>query len=368
MSRYNNPQNGGDSDSDYDDDMTLKLQEYAAVRLTPKALNTSSHDQYGTSLISNYEDAAVLDGIVFQRDDKPQTWKVFSANKFFNLNPEDGKVYESFDEEDGYTGEMSSQDILDHPRVAGFSESFGGEDYFYTPVGAVVEAAGDIATNDELEVETEDGAIVVGGASMLTGNKTWVRTFAKKITEAGDSVVIDNGDAPTPRGEPDTNPKYDDHDWLAEDVELDSDLEGRPIELWITETTETMDDGEEVTYSTPNVEDVKTGEPVNIDNSTDGSDATDADTEKAAATDGGTATQSGGGSTGTGSPDEPGDADEGGMPDGVPDKLEDLLGYFATNMESQAADDIREFAKDEVDDPDEVDWDAAAEYVEEISA
>lgn len=367
MSRYNSQNggsNGGSTSGDFDD-TTLKLQKYAALRLTPTGLNASSHQNYGASFITNFEATEIIDGIVFQREDKPSTWKVFSAGKFFNLNPEDGLVYENFDEEDGYSGEMSAQDILDHPRVAGFSETFGGTDYFYNAVGVVVEEAGDIATNDDLDVEaTDEPAIEVGEASMLLSNKSWVRTLAKKLSAEGDGIIANDEDA-------DDNPKYDNHDWLTtEDPTLRDELEGRELELWVTEETSQWDDGEETTYTVPNLMDTKTGNFVTIDNGVgDGADADSAaDTGKAAATDGGTATQSPAGSSDTESTDTTESADgtgsgggsNAGLPEDVPEKLNDLIDYMARNGET-SADEMREFAEDEVDNADEIDWEAAAD-------
>jgi hypothetical protein len=367
MSRYDNSGNNGDG-NDYDDQKTFKLQKYAAVRLSPTDLNASTHDQYGTSFIINFEDAAVIDGVVFRRDDKPNTWKIFSADKFFNLNPSDGLVYEKQSETGEYSNQMSAQDILDHPRVAGFSESFAGNDYFYTPVGVVIEEAGDIAVNNDLDLEIEDGAILADDASMLLGNNSWVRTFAKKVTKMGDAVINDNGEDPTPRGEPDKNPKYDDHDWLAtEDPELREELEGRPMELWVTEETQEWEDGDTTTYEVPNLLDVGTGEFVNIDNdlSDDDSQSGSPDSEKAAA-DGGTTTADASGSTDTESPDEPSGASDG-LPSGVPDHLDNLIDYIARNNDNPTAQDIRNFAENEVDNPDEIDWQAAAEVAQERS-
>jgi hypothetical protein len=367
MSRYNGNNggsNGGNNDGDYDD-TTVKLQKYAALRLEPTGVNANSHQQYGTSFIANFDATEVIDGIVFQREDKPGTWKVFSAGKFFNLNPEDGLVYENFSEDDGYSGEMSAQDILDHPRVAGFSESFGGTDYFYTPVGVVIEEAGDIATNDNVEVETTDEpAIEVGESSMLLSNKSWVRTLAKKLTTEGDDIINDNGKSGDERGD---NPKYDNHEWLStENPSLRSELEDRTLELWVTEETNEWEDGEETTYTVPNLMDVKTGNFVTIDNGIGDSDtdASGADSDKAAATDGGTVTDSGSDSTGaasTESTDEPAMAadDKGGLPADVPDKLDDLIDYMARNGET-TPDEIRSFAEDEVENPDDIDWEAAA--------
>lgn len=369
MSRYNNSNTqSGSTNNDGDfDDTTLKLQNYAAIRFSPDNLNAASHDQYGTSFISNFNDAEVIDGIVLQRDDKPGTWKIFSAGKFFNLNPQDGLVYEQFSEDDGYSGEMSADDILSHPRVAGFSETFGGNDYFYTPVGVVIEEANDIATNDDVEVETTDApSIDVGDASMLLSNKTWTRTFAKKMSTMGDSIINDDG---TYGGDSD-NPKYDAHRWLAtEDPTLRSELEGRSLELWITEEEMETEDGETQAYDTPNLMDVKTGNFVTIDNGiSNGNDGASTSTDKAAATDGGAKTDTTTNTTDTTtteSPDEPStSSDDSGLPENVPDKLNDLIDYMARNGET-SADEMRSFAEDEVDDPDSIDWEAAANAANE---
>lgn len=373
MSRYdgsNGGSSGGNNDGDYDD-TTLKLSEYAAVRLTPSDTTSYTHDQYGTSFIINYDDAEVVDGVVLQREDKPGTWKIFSADKFFNLNPEDGLIYENYDEEDGYTGQMSAQDILDAPRVSGYSDSAGGNDYYYKPVAVVVEEAGDIAVNEEIDVETtQEPAVKVGEASMLLSNNSWVRTFAKKMTEEGDSIINDNGEDPTPRGEEHDNPKYSNHEWMSsEDPSLRDELEGRELELWVTEETNEWEDGETTTYKVPNLMDVKTGNFVTIDNGiTESDDESEGQQEKA--TDGGTKAESGsdaGDTESTESPDEPSaSADDDGLPDGVPNHLEELLGYMARNSDGDTeADEVRSFAEDEVDDPDEIDWDAAASEVNE---
>jgi uncharacterized protein YaiE (UPF0345 family) len=371
MSRYsgNNGGSNGGNNSDYDD-TTVKLQKYAALSLVPTRVSAIGHEQFGTSFIAGFEEMEVIDGIVFQRDDKPDTWKVFSAGKFFNLNPEDGLVYENFSKDGGYSGQMSAQDILDHPRVAGFSETFGGTDYFYTPVGVVIEEADDVATNDDLEIETTTNpSISVGDSSMLLSNKTWVRTLAKKLTSEGDSIINDNGEY----GEGADNPKFDDHEWLTtEDPTLRDQLEGRTLELWVTEESMEVDGSdEERTYTVPNLMDVKTGNFVTIDNGIEssGGDAignASAETDKAAATDGGTAATSTSDSSdtestqSTDSPSAPTDTGSAGLPEDVPDKLEDLIDYAARNMDSPSGDDIRGFAEDEVENPDDIDWEAAA--------
>lgn len=371
MSRYNNSGgssngNNNDGDNDYDDDTTLKIKEYSTVRLTPKNANAFRHDQFGASFITNYSDAEILDGVVLQREDKPDTWNVYSADKWFNLNPEDGLVYENFSEEDGYTNQMSAQDILEHPRVAGHSTSGGNSDYYFKPVGVVIEEAGDIAIHDDADVETTDEpAIVVGPASTLLSNNSWVRTFAKKMSAEGDGIVNDNGMDPTPRGEDDDNPKYNSHEWLTtEDPTLRSELEGRALELWVTRETTEWEDGDSTTYTVPNLMDVKTGEFVTIDNALgeESDDSESSDSDKAA-TDGGTVADSGSDSSATEStesPEEPSASADSGLPENVPDKLDDLIDYMARNGDDNSAEDIRSFAADEVDNPDDIDWEAAA--------
>jgi len=147
----------------------------------------------------------------------------------------------------------------------------------------------------------------------------------------------------------------------TEDPSLRDDLKGREIELWVTEQQSSWDDGETTTYLSPNIMDVKTGEFVTIDN---GGESEESGSDKAAATDGGTATESTSDTPDTDStesPDEPStDADDNGLPGGVPEKLEDLLGFMARNNDTVSADEVRSFAADEVDDPDAIDWAAAA--------
>jgi len=387
MSRYNQHSGSGTGSStsgDFDD-ITLKLQKYSAIRVTGDRVNAFD-SQYGDKFIAGFDDVEILDGIVFQRDNKPGTWKVFSPGKFFNVDPDTGKVYEQATPGDNgveYSNEMSAQEILDHPRVVGFSETFGGNDYFYTPVGAIVEGSGDMATNNDLEVKTTSDSIVVGEVSMLLSNKSWVRTLAKLITTDGDDIIAkeenDNGNMVS---------VTESHGWLTNmDPELREGIEGREMELFIIEETAEFDD-EEVQYTTPILLDAKTGERITIDNF-DGDDDDDesvaestSEPEKAAATDGGakaastsddSATES---TETTESPDNTEAADEAtSVSDEAEsddtesnaddfEEIDDLIDYFARTDGEVEPDELREFAEDEVDDLDSIDWEAAAAEVE----
>jgi len=380
MSRYSNSGGSTGSNSGDYDDTTLKLQKYAAISVTGNRVN-AYNSEYGDKFIVGFEDVDVLDGVVFQREDKPGTWKVFSAGKWFNLNPDDGLVYESYDPEaDEYEGQMSAQDVLDHPRVLGFSETFGGDDYFYKPIGVIIEEGGDVALNDEV-VGTEDGlseeqaerarsetVIPVGEVSMLLSNKAWTRTLAKKITQSGEAAVADGDDA------------YEDFGWLTTDEpELRPELDGREMELWLTEEPIPGEDSDG-TYTTPNLKDVKTDNFITIENGIQsdgdsGSSSSDGATSdestgnfgnsSGSVSNSDSSSESAQAATDGGQPED--DADDGddgdGLPGDVPDVLDDLLDYFARTQGEASAEELREFAADEVDDPDAVDWEAAADEV-----
>ena len=394
MSRYNQHSGSGTGSStsgDFDD-ITLKLQKYSAIRVTGDRVNAFD-SKYGDKFVAGFDDVEILDGIVFQRDDKLGTWKVFSPGKFFNVDPDTGKVYEQATPGDNgveYSNEMSAQEILNHPRVIGFSETFGGNDYFYTPVGAIVEGSGDIATNDDLEVKTTSDSIVVGEVSMLLSNKSWVRALAKLITTDGDDIIAkeenDNGNMVS---------VTESHGWLTNmDPELRGGLEGREMELFIIEETAEFDD-EEVQYLTPILLDAKTGERITIDNfdgdesesesesdtASEAEDEADSEPEKAATADGGTQAASTSDDSATESTettespdnteaadeatsvsDESGDDTESNADDF--EEIDDLLDYFARTDGEVEPDELREFSEDEVDDLDSIDWEAAAAEVE----
>jgi len=380
MSRYNQHSGSGTGSSSNDgdfDDTTLKLQKYSAIRVTGDRVNAFD-SQYGDKFIVGFDDVEILDGIVFQREDKQDTWKVFSPGKFFAVDSDTGKVYEkAVEQDDGsmeFKNEMSAQDILEHPRVLGFSETFGGNDYFYQPVGVVVEATGSIATNDDPHVETTDQpSITVGEVSMLLSNKSWVRTTAKLLTEQGNDII-----ATEENEEGNTVSVTDSHGWLTTmEPSLREGIEGREMELFIIEETQDFGGGD-VTYSTPILLDAKTGERITIDNF-DGDDDGDDDGDESAAVDGGAQAASTSDDSATESiettesADEPEAADEAtsasdesgdDTPANVPAVLGDLIDYFARTDGEVEPDELREFAEDEVDDPDDVDWDAAAAEVE----
>lgn len=382
MTRYDNysGSTGGSSNGSNDyDDTEVKLTEYATLRVTGDRVN-AFNGNYGDKFIAGFTDAAVLDGVVLQRDDKPDTVKVFPATKFkgVNLNDEGVPV-----DDDG--DELSAQDILELPYVQGFSETFGGDDYYYTPVGAVIEEADDLALNDDLDYEvTDDGeGIYVGeDISLMLSNKSWARKLGKLITEEGDDfIVTEENDSGREQ------PVKDAYDWMTTlEPTLREGIEGREMELFVIEESFQPDDADEpIEYTSPVLLDAKTGEQIQPDNASDDegddADAADANQEAEAVADGGATTAQSGssdtsspettstsdtdaGSDSTDESDASSDLDLDGetLPDGVPSDLEDLLDYFArTDGTDTTADDIRDMADGEVD-FDDVDWDAAVAH------
>jgi hypothetical protein len=359
MSRYNSydssTSTSSSSSNDYED-KTLKLQKFSTLRVTGGRVNTAD-TQWGDKFIVGFENVAVIDGVVLARDDKPDTWKVFGFNKFKNVGvDEDGVPV------DDNGDELSAQEILDSPYVQGFSETFGGDDYYYEPVGVAIEQASDVATND---ATTDDGAIEVGEASMLLSNKSWVRKLAKLVTASGDDYIRtemnDNGNEVA---------VSDSREWFSShDPTLRDGLEDREMELFVIEDSFTPNDQDEpITYEVPVLLDAATGERITVDNDASGEpdeDGDEAEAEaEAVAADGGATTESTSTESDTAEPETTDDANDGGGTTGnVPEVLDDLIDYFArTDGEDTTEDDLREMAGDEVD-ADNVDWDAAVAEV-----
>jgi hypothetical protein len=384
----------GSNDGNYDD-ITLKLQKFSSIRVEGDRVN-AFNGNYGDKFIAGFQNVAVTDGIVFQRNDKEDTWKVFGFGELGFTMLEDGRIVHlkgrDPDEVDiGDDDGLSAAEILAHPEVQGFSEKFGDDKYWYTPVGVAIEGdedtdgVEDSAVNDDLDVTmADDGAIEVGEVSMLLSNKSWVRKLAKFLTEQGDEMVEqvprtnDDGDKIyDDEGNVEMKDSTDDYGWLTtHEPDMRDQLDGREMELFVIEESWTPDDSdEEITFTTPILLDAKTGERIGHDNDASDGDAdesaadADSGTQQATATDGGSATQdttTESDTTSTDSPDATDTADGGDdgdeLPDDVPGVLEEVIDYYSrTDGEDTTADEMREFASSDVDDPDAVDWEAAAE-------
>lgn len=296
-SRYGNYDSNATSnngDGDYDD-IILKLTSYNVIEADIDRIN-AFNSSYGDKLLVGLENVSVLDGIVFQRQDKPDTYKLISFGELFDLN-EDGEVMD----DDGTV--LSTDEIADHGKVQYFDEKFGGTTYEYDLVGVVVEAY-------------DDDPIEIGEVTMMLSNKGWVRKLAKILSEEGHDLI----EMTTDESGNDV-PVSDNFGWLSTlDPTLRDGFEGRTVEMWVENDSFTPDgEDEAVNFTVPIVLDAKTGEQVGIDNESSGGgsggDESDASTS---------------GSVGGSSNGETPDA----VNEEFDSEVEELIGYFVRTDET----------------------------------
>lgn len=253
-SRYgnydSNVSTGGDNDYD---DIILKLTAYTVINADIDRIN-AFNSSYGDKFLVGLENVEVLDGIVFQRKDKPDTYKLISFGELFDVDTDTGAVL------DPDTGEeLTADEVMNHGKVQYFDEKFGGTTYEYDVVGVAIEA-----NNDE--------PIEVGEATMMLSNKGWVRKLAKILSAQGHDIIEmtenENGrEVPVSEG----------YGWLTTlEPTLRDGFEGRNVDLWVEQDSFTPDgEDEEVNFTAPIVVDTKSGEQVGIENgSNDGGGST----------------------------------------------------------------------------------------------
>jgi hypothetical protein len=247
-----------DNDEDYDD-IILKLTEYTTIGGGIDRVSAFNSD-WGDKFLVGLNDVEVLDGVVFQRKDSPDTYKVISLGDIFDVN-EDGDVVDT-DEDDNPV--LTSEEIADHGKVAYFDETFAGDTYDYNFVGVAVEAYGD----DPVEV---------GETTMMLANSGWVRKFAKILTAEGNSLIEQ-----TTGDDGNTVPVSDAYGWLTTmEPTLRDGFEGRDVEMWIEEDSFTPSGAdEEIEYTKPIVLDSSTGEQVGVANGDGGGRTGDNDSDE----------------------------------------------------------------------------------------
>lgn len=251
-----------DGDNDYDD-IILKLTSYTVVNFDIDRIN-AFNSSYGDKFLVGLEDVTVLDGIVFSRQDKPDTYKVISLGELFDIDPESGAPL------DPDSGEELTADAIEtHGKVQYFDESFGGTTYEYDVVGVAIEA-------------NDDDPIAVGESTMMLSNKGWVRKLAKILSDDGHDIIEmttdENGnEVPVSEG----------YGWLTTlEPSLRDEFEGRNLDLWVEEDSFTPDgEDEEVNFTAPIVVDTKLGEQVGIKNGGDSGGSTTSNTSSGSSSD-----------------------------------------------------------------------------------
>lgn len=303
-SRYgsydSNVSNGGDNDYD---DIILKVTAYTVVNADIDRIN-AFNSNYGDKFLVGLENVTVLDGIVFSRQDKPDTYKLISFGELFDVDSDTGAVL------DPDTGEaLTADEVLDHGKVQYFDEKFGGTTYEYDAVGVAIEA-------------NDDDPIEVGESTMMLSNKGWVRKLAKILSAEGHALIEmtenENGREV---------PVSDGFGWLATlDPTLRDGFEGRNVDLWVEQDSFTPDgEDEAVNFTAPIVVDTKSGEQVGINNESDG------DSGGSGSTTGNASQGPSSGSVGGDTDDTPATetAADGGSTDAdFSDEVEELIDYF----------------------------------------
>jgi uncharacterized membrane protein YgcG len=293
-----NTNNSGDN-SEYEDRISLKMNNYAFVSFKISRLGEYTGSSYGQSLIVDADDLQVIDGIVMERspgDPDDDTIKVFGWDTWFATN-ENGQL---------------TEDVTVDEVPSRHNEQFGSNNFTYKLMDAVQEG---------------DDPISLGNCTMWLSNGTKNRTFAKVITPAGHDVIDE---------------KEDDYNWLNDDlVELRDDLEGRRIILsyykdsFVPDDPEIDDEGNPipVEYTDAKVLDADSFAGITIVNSeNDGSSS-----------DSGSSGGSSGGSVGGG------DAEE--LPEGVPESADQIIDFMANTGETNP-ENVEQLVNGEVGDDD----------------
>jgi hypothetical protein len=224
----NDSEDNTSSDNDYEDEdrADLKMSLRTAINGELQRLGQYTHDQYGTSLIVNIDDVDVLDGIVMEKSDKEESYKLFSWDEFGFERDEDGVI------------QVSEEQAPGRQKI-----DVGGTSHVYEPVAYVAEGNPDFQDSFWL-----DDVVMWMGVSSKS------RTFAEIVSVLGEQAVVQET-------------WTDSHDWLHEDAdELRPELQGKEIELFykLNEYTTTNNEGDEVerSYKQAVVIDQESGEPV----------------------------------------------------------------------------------------------------------
>ncbi|WP_144797589.1 hypothetical protein [Halorubrum depositum] len=311
MSLFDTDYNSGGStnnqsgaDGDFEERLSLKMNNYAFISFKISRLGEYTGSQYGQSLIVDADDVEVIDGIVMERspgDPDDDTVKVFGWDTWF-----------ATDDNGALTEDVSGDEVPSR-----HNEQFGSNDFTYKLTDTVQEG---------------DDPVSLGNCTLWLSNGTKNRTFAKVITPAGHDVVDD---------------KDDNYNWLDEDaIELRDDLEGRRIILsyykdgFLPDDAESEDDY--VEYTDAKVLDADTLAGITIANSGDGGSS-----------DGDSGDESGG-SLGGGSDDE--------LPEGVPQAADQIIDFMANTGETNP-ENVEQLVAGEVGDA-EYDLDAVIAEIE----
>lgn len=251
------------------DDLKLTMMPYAAIDADLTGIRKGNSD-WGQSIGERYENAALVDGALYQRKDDETKIKVYSWDSL------------------GFDAEDEEFKPAEFKRK---NENYGGTSYNYTLIAARVDDTGEVWLAEVEDEETGEmgpamdlnddeypvlgNVILWNGGSEDNGPNSTAKTSARTLTTLGRDAVVDEDDV---------------YNWLDSQTELRTELEGRRLRRFKVER-----EGEQHSFYTPVFIDVKTDNRIGIPNGDEGEAAAQASGEdKAAATDGGSTAQSGG--------------------------------------------------------------------------
>lgn len=234
-----NAQGDSGSSSDIKDRDSMLLSNYAIITATIESVGVV--DKYGRSLVLNFDDVEVLEGVLAQRQDDETKMKVFGWSHWYERD-DDGHLI-PFDEDSGITVDDLGRTVVTE----------AGNDKFKHTI-------------EEGVLEGVDEPAEIGDRDLWLGNSKKARTMAKVLSEHGHDVV-------------DEDNKQDDNEWLvAEDEDefsLREELQGRRIMFWFEpvriEPSENNDLDQAIEFTDSVILDAETEAGITIKNADDDS-------------------------------------------------------------------------------------------------
>lgn len=261
-SQQNNYNNGSSpfdvhrapEDSEYDWIPRLYYTANAVIEGDLGHLLQNPHSPYNQYVAFNLENATMVDGVLYKRDQSHKQ----------NPDTEKYKMF-SFDEV-GYSELSGSEDPdfdMLNPR---WVEKFGENKLQYDLVGASV--AQDKLGNETISTNEEDLTLdnirIRSGVSKrsyqdngetveYTGPTSVSKRIVRLLSEGGNGDLVENNFEET-------------HGWASENVQTAEELLGRRVRVWISRESFETDDGNVIDYQNFNALDVETGQTLGVRN------------------------------------------------------------------------------------------------------
>jgi hypothetical protein len=243
------------------DDLKLTMMPYAAIDGDFEGIREGNSD-FGQSIAERYENAALVDGALYQRDDDESKVKMFSWES------------QGFD---------PSEEEFKPAEFKRKNETHGSNTYNFTLIAARIDETGEVwlaeGENGEPVMDLNDqeypvlgNVIIWNGGSKENGPSSTSKTAARTLTTLGREAVVDEDDI---------------FNWFDSSSEARDALVGKRLRRFKIER-----EGEKFNFYTPVYLDVATENRIGIPNDTEEAASTSSgDSGQEAATDGGASKQ-----------------------------------------------------------------------------